>query len=159
MRWHYRDPLLVWLFVAAFAAHIVEEWIGGFPEWLAIITGNPLPRPAFILFNTVGMLIAILAARAAVRSEANGWMAVALTTALMFNGLLHAVGSLVTGTYSPGLLTGVILYAPLSLLALMRAWTQAPGATVRVGVAAGLVFHTLVMAAAFTIAAQSRGWR
>jgi hypothetical protein len=155
VRWHYRDPLLVWLLVASFGAHIVEEWIGGFPEWLAAIAGGPLPRTAFIAFNSAGMTIAALAARAAIRSEQNGWMAVAIASALACNGLLHLAGSVVTGSYSPGLLTSFILYAPLTTLVFMRAIVQASPAALRRGIIAGLVFHAVVMATAFTLARQA----
>ena len=156
MRWHYRDSLLVWAFVAAFGAHILEEWWGGFPEWLALVAGNPLPRPAFVLFNTGGMLIAATAAHAATRSEARGWAAVALATALMSNGILHALGSVATGTYSPGLLTAMILYVPLSLLFFMRATVQASSGMMTRGVLVGLAFHALVIMAAFSVTRMAR---
>ena len=35
MRWSYRDPALLWLIAAAFVLHVTEEWLGGFPQWLA----------------------------------------------------------------------------------------------------------------------------
>jgi hypothetical protein len=37
MRWHYRDPLLAWLLPLSYALHILEEWFGGFPEWMAVM--------------------------------------------------------------------------------------------------------------------------
>jgi len=42
VRWHYRDPALVWLFVGAYAAHLVEEFFGGFLEWFGLVAGRPL---------------------------------------------------------------------------------------------------------------------
>ena len=59
MRWHYRDPLLVWLFIPAYALHVLEEWIGGFPEWVAFFAGAPLPRSAFALINAAAMFLMI----------------------------------------------------------------------------------------------------
>jgi hypothetical protein len=152
VRWHYRDPLLVWLFIPAYAAHILEEWIGGFPEWLAVITGSPLPRPAFIVINALALLVMIVAGYAATRTESRGWMAVAIATATFLNGTLHILGSLATGSYSPGLFTGFVLYLPLSQLTLMRAWSQAVNGLFGLGVLAGLAFHATVMLVAFTIA-------
>src|SRR5688500_9911441 len=69
VRWHYRDALLVWLFPAAYVVHILEEWFGGFPEWLAIVAGAPLPRPEFLVINIVGLGLMIAAARASTRRE------------------------------------------------------------------------------------------
>ncbi len=154
MRWNYRDPLLVWLFVAAYAAHLLEEWFGGFPEWLALITGAPLPRDAFVVINAVALVAIVGATRLALRREALGWLAIAIAALLFLNGLLHLLGSIATGTYSPGLVTGVVLYLPLGQLALMRAWTQAPTGFFRRGVLIAIGVHALVSLLAFTL---SRG--
>jgi uncharacterized protein with HXXEE motif len=151
MRWHYRDPLLVWLFVPAYAAHLIEEWFGGFPEWLALITGAPLPRDAFVAINAVAMVMIILATRAALRRDSLGWLAIAIAALLFANGLLHLLGSIMTGAYSPGVVTGVVLYVPLGLLALMRAWTQAPPGFLARGVLFGIGAHALVSLLVFAI--------
>jgi hypothetical protein len=152
VRWHYRDPPLVWLLVASYAAHIVEEWLGGFPEWLGLIAGAPIPRDAFIVINAVGMAGMIAISRAATRRESLGWLAIAVSTLLFVNGLLHLLGSIVTGTYSPGLFTGVILYLPLGQLSLLRAWSQAPAGFFARGVLAGVAAHIFVSALAFGLA-------
>ena len=145
MRWHYRDPLLVWLFPAAYSLHILEEWFGGAPEWLAILGGQPLPRSAFIIFNVSALTAMIVAVRSATRCEARGWMAIAVSTVVLSSGVLHVLGTIATGSYSPGLVTGVILYLPLGQLALLRAWHQARAAFAR-GVWAGIAVHAIVFA-------------
>ncbi len=152
MRLDYPDPPLAWLLVAAYVAHVVEEWFGGFPEWLALLAGGPLPRGAFVVINAVVMAAMIAVTRAATRCESLGWMAIAIAALLFVNGLLHILGSIATGTYSPGLFTGVILYLPLGQLALMRAWRQAPDGFFGRGVLTGLALHALVSVLAFTLA-------
>lgn len=131
-----------------YSIHIIEEWIGGFPEWLAMVVGSPLPRPAFIVINAVALIVMILAARATTKREANGWMGIAIATILLVNGLLHILGSVATTSYSPGLFTGIVLYLPISQLALLRAWTQAHGSMFVRGVVTGIVLHALVFAVA-----------
>jgi hypothetical protein len=149
MRWHYRDPLLVWLLPLSYAFHILEEWFGGFPEWLAVVTGSALPRGAFIVINAVAFAAMLLATRAATRRESNGWMGIAIATILLVNGIAHILGSLVTGTYAPGLFTGVVLYLPLAQLVLLRAWSQADSAMFSRGVASGMILHALVFVTAY----------
>jgi hypothetical protein len=150
MRWHYRDRLLVWLMPAAYGLHILEEWFGGFPEWPAVLGRNPLPREAFVVINAIALTAMLLAARAAVRREAHGWMAIGIATILLTNGLAHILASLATATYCPGLVTGVILYLPLGNLALLRAWEQAGPLFAR-GVWTGLALHALVAAIALML--------
>ena len=64
------------------------------------------------------------------------------------NGVGHILGSLATRSYSPGLITGVVLYLPLAKLLLMRAWLQARRETWRIGVVSGIVLHALVIVVA-----------
>ena len=154
VRWHYRDPSLVWLFPSSYALHILEEWFGGFPEWTATVAGSPLPREAFIVINVVAFAAMILATRAAIQRESHGWMGIAIATVLLVNALVHILGSILTGSYSPGLVTGVVLYLPLAQLALMRAWNQAGNGMFGMGVAAGLGIHALVVAIAYAVSTR-----
>ena len=150
MRWHYRDPMLVWLLPASYAVHILEEWFGGFPEWVAAIAGGVLSREVFVAINIIAMMLMIAAARAAIRREENGWMAVAIATVLLVNAFLHFAGTLLTRSYSPGLVSSIILYAPLCQLLILRARTQATASAVRRGVATGLAMHAVVVLIAFS---------
>ena len=151
MRWHYRDPQLVWLLPGAYAAHLLEEWFGGFPEWVGTVVGSPLPRSAFLAINAVAFLLLLIAVRQTTRREESGWMAIAMATILGVNGVGHVLGTLATRSYSPCLITGVVLYLPLAKLLLMRAWLQARRETWRLGVLSGLVIHALVIVVAYSM--------
>ena len=140
----YNDPPLVWLFVAAYVAHVVEEFVGGFPRWVATVAGRPLPDNTFIVINVVALIVMIVAARLATTKETLGWLGIGIATVAFANGLLHLLGSLATGTYSPGLITGVVLYLPLGQLALLRAWHQVAQPFFWKGVALGLSAHAVV---------------
>ena len=149
MRWDYRDAGLLWLFVPAYGVHLVEEWFAGFPAWLATVVGRPLPATAFLTINAVAMVLAVLGIRAAVRAERYGWIAIAIATVFLINTASHLAGSLVTRTYSPGLLSAVILYVPLALVVLVRAVDQASRKQVLQGVVAGALIHGAVFIAAY----------
>jgi uncharacterized protein with HXXEE motif len=149
VRWHYRDAGLLWLFVPAYGVHLVEEWLGGFPAWIATVVGRPLPGTAFLIINAVAMVLVVIGIRAAVSAERYGWIGVAIATVFLINTVSHLAGSLVTGTYSPGLLSAVILYVPLALLTLTRAVDQAPRDHVLRGAIVGAVIHFIVFIVAF----------
>lgn len=156
MRWHYRDAALLWLFPPAYLAHLAEELLAGpgFPAWVAHIAGRPLPLTAFVAINAVAFTLLIAGTMAAIRDERYGWIAVAVATVLSVNALLHAAGSVMTGTYSPGLITGIVLYLPIGQLLLLRALHQIEPPRFTRGVLAGLAIHTLVIVVA---AASARG--
>jgi len=152
VRWHYRDAGLLWLFVPAYVAHVAEEWLGGFPQWIAMVAGRPLPASAFFIVNGIALLLAVAGIRAAIRSDRYGWIAVAVATIALVNTLAHAGGAALTGTYSPGLISAVVLYVPLGALAIIRAVDQAPREQLRRGIAAGLIIHALVFVVAYALA-------
>ena len=106
VRWQYHDPGLVWLVVAAFAAHVVEEYLAGFPGWFAHLSGRPLPVTAFLWINGVALPVIVVTAWVGLRRGWE-WIPIALATVVLVNGVAHVLGSLATGTYSPGLLTGI----------------------------------------------------
>lgn len=154
MRWHYRDAALLWLFPPAYLAHLAEEfWADpGLPAWFAVIFGRPLPIAAFVGINVVAFSLMIAGIRLAIRREESGWAAVAVATALALNGLLHLAGSVMTASYSPGLITGVVLYLPLGQLLLVRAAHQVEFTRFTRGVLAGIGVHTAVTVVAAALA-------
>lgn len=152
MRWHYRDAGLLWLFVPAYVIHVAEELVGGFPQWIATILGRPLPVSAFLIVNAVALVLLIGGIRAAIRTERYGWIAVALATIVLVNTLAHAAGLALTGSYSPGLISAVVLYVPLGSLAMIRALDQAPRPQLTRGIVTGLLLHALVFVVAFALA-------
>lgn len=149
MRWSYRDAPLLWLLVAAFVIHVAEEWLAGFPQWIAQIAGRPLPPAAFFLINGVALALMIAGVRAAIRREASGWIVVSIATIALINTLAHIGGAMLTRGYAPGLISAVVLYVPLGALTMIRAMDQAPPAAVRRGVAVGTLLHAAVFIAAF----------
>ena len=153
MRWHYRDAALLWLIPPAYMAHLAEEWWGGpgFPAWVALVAGRPLPPGAFLGINAVALVFLLVGLRAASRRESAGWIAIAVATVLSLNAVLHLAGSVLTRTYSPGLITGIVLYLPLGQLLLIRALHQVEPARFIRGVAAGLAIHGVVIVSAATL--------
>ena len=154
MRWHYRDAALLRLFPPAYLAHLAEEfWAGpGFPAWFAHVAGQPLPATAFVAINTIGFVLMIAGVAEAIRHEQAGWIAVAVATVVTLNALLHVLASVLTGTYAPGLITGVVLYLPLGQLLLIRALHQVEPARFTRGILAGVAIHTIVSVAAVMLA-------
>ena len=149
-RWSYRDGALLGLLVASVAIHVAEEWFGGFPSWVARVVSQPMPVEAFLAINGVAMLLMIAGVRAAIRDDANGWIAVTIATIALVNTASHIGGALLTRGYAPGLISAVVLYVPLGALTLLRAADQAPRHLGR-GMTAGVLLHALVFVLAFAV--------
>ena len=144
MRNSYRAPGLAWCFVPAYAAHVAEEWLGGFPEWFAVLAGSPMGREPFLSLNLIGLVVMSAGIAAGVRWASAGWCVIAVATVALLNSVAHLGASLLTATYSPGLVTGLALWLPLALVALSRAWRETEPGFFATGVLAGLAGHALV---------------
>lgn len=134
----------IWLFPATMVVHVAEEALtaGTFPSWIARVAGVDLSPGEFLAFNAVALLVVVAGAWVA-RSRA--WAVAALGTAMAANVVFHLGGTLLTGTWSPGLASGVLLWTPLVAAALVHAARHAPRRHLAIGLAVGFLAHGAVV--------------
>ncbi len=115
-----------WIFVALLIAsmiHMVEEYFypGGFMEMMKRF------RPSFAPFVTVPMAIIInglqllLCVAAIVIGERVILFSLSIAALLLINSLAHIAACFWKKGYAPGVISGVLLYLPISLYAYYRA--------------------------------------
>jgi hypothetical protein len=106
-------PVVLWVVVAAIGVHIIEEYALNFPGWTARFFSMPISSEDFHLVNASVSLYAIACAVA-------GWRLPAFSLSIVglvgLNGLFHAGASVIVGGYSPGAVTGAVLFVPLALI-------------------------------------------
>lgn len=77
------------------------------------------------------------------------WPVLVVAAVLTLNGALHLLGSLATSSYSPGVVSGTLVYLPLGLITLVRGRASvAPGAFLG-ALITGVLLHGLVALVAF----------
>ena len=123
-----------------FVVHVLEEW-PGFVAWFNSLVTPGITRELFLSVNlaafTITLVVSALAASS--REPIAGLVAVAWVGFLMLaNGVFHLVGTLVHARYSPGVVSGTLLYLPLSFLVL-RAASRELGLSGRVTAAVALL--------------------
>jgi hypothetical protein len=136
---------------ASYLAHLAEEWWGGegFASWTERALGAPVSETRFVIVNSIAAPLFVLGTILAILHRAWGWFAVTLATVLLINGTLHALGSVGTASYSPGMITGLALYLPLGLIVLRWGRAQLSAATFGVAAALGVAIHGFVAIVAF----------
>lgn len=151
-----RGAARVWLFLfpATYALHALEELFaaGGFNNWIARFSGAPMPREVFIELNVTFWLVMTALIIIAFLSSTFAPVT-ALAALILLNAMLHTVTSIITASYSPGLITAIVLWLPLSLYALQRTRRMLPAASFWVAVAIGVLFQAglawIVLSGAF----------
>ena len=115
---------LPWSRLCAAALHIFEEfvWPGGFAAWYRDYNPSRAKSitPRFLLI--INVLLLILCYDAAVLlAKPYGRIVWLLAAALLAgNAVWHLIGAMETRSYSPGLVTGLVLYIPLAVAGYVR---------------------------------------
>ena len=140
-------PLPTWLPLAAVALHLVEEfvWPGGFADWYrAYRPARAVSVTTAFLWWINAVLVALAIAPVVLGATRQGialWLVVASVGAA--NGAFHLWATLAWRRYSPGLVTGVLVYVPLALAGFWYAVTTRavpPSALVQ-AIVAGPAYH------------------
>lgn len=108
-----------WAPLGAASLHIVEEFFlpGGFAEW--DLRNRPeyaktITRRLHIIVNALLLLLCLQVATLGFTPYGvAGWLT--LAALLASNGLWHLRGAIRTRSYSPGMVTGLLLYVPLAV--------------------------------------------
>ncbi|ATE64327.1 HXXEE domain-containing protein [Rhizorhabdus dicambivorans] len=109
---------LIWLLPVAFALHLVEEYCTGYPAYAAAVTGHPMALPMFlgpnILFVAIMALLTWWAAKTR-KPAAMFWLLAWAAGNQFWNFVYHLIAVPAHDRHSPGLITGALIYLPLSL--------------------------------------------
>ncbi len=143
----WRPPFrrLIWLLPVAFAPHIAEEYLGGFPNWVTHVLGGSFSNLAFALNNAVFMFLMIVFTAWASRSGSrlSALILIAWASANIFwDGLFHIVMTAARDRYSPGLITAAVLYMPIFLAV---GWSALESRTLNLGPFLGAIVAGLAM--------------
>lgn len=144
---------VLWVLVAAAAAHALEERALGFVPWANSVGGRfglQLDWTDFYLVNAAVVIWGICAAAVGWRLPGFSLSFPAMQT---LNGLMHVAATVAFLRLSPGVFTGVFLYLPLSGWAFWSA--RRDGVLTR----RRLLLVFLALAALFAVALLLNHWR
>ncbi|HEY0321580.1 MAG TPA: HXXEE domain-containing protein [Pyrinomonadaceae bacterium] len=136
----------IWLFPLTYLMHAMEEfWCGeGFYRWSARIIGQGMRAEQFIIVNSFAWLLMVGSILVFRKTPSVRWLTLSFATIVFINGFAHLAGSLWTKTYSPGVITGVLVWIPLGAITFYRGWKRVTRRSYISGVIAGAAIHVLL---------------
>ena len=139
------------LLPASYLLHLFEEWFcsEGFAAWTERAVGQPVSTTRFLVLNGVVWPLFAVLTLAAIKRPSLSWFLTTFGTIVVINALLHGLGTLASSSYSPGLVTGLLLYLPLGSLAIRRGLQQLPAGAFARAVFLGVAAHIVVALIAF----------
>ncbi len=113
MRWIFAAPLV------AASVHVLEEFVypGGFRAWYARYRPEIARSLTVRLLVTINAILLTVCALLAVAgpSPANAATWLIVVSVLFWNAIFHVRAALRMRRYSPGVVSGILLYVPLAL--------------------------------------------
>ena len=136
-----------WLFPATYAIHLAEElWGGeGFVAWFARIAGVELAGGQFLLWNIFALLLMSASIVLMTRYQRLRPLLLAYGVTFLLNALSHLIAGIYTNSYSPGMLSGVLLWMPLGALTLLSFGKTLSRRARRAGLLVGALIHCAVV--------------
>ena len=113
--------LLSWSLAAAASLHIIEEFAfpGGFKAWWCAYKPDiaaSVSNRFLIIINGILIAFSVIVALAFSTPKGNAVAAWLTLAALLFsNAIFHIIGAIQTKRYSPGMISGIVLYIPLAI--------------------------------------------
>jgi hypothetical protein len=139
-----------WLAPLGYLLHFAEEALagGGFVAWSRLHLSESFSDARFAAINAIALSIVVVLAAIASK-KGREWLMLPPFAVLTLNGVLHAASSVATHSYSPGLVTGMLLYVPIGGFTLWRAARAVPRGILFGALGAGLIAHGVVSWIAF----------
>ena len=110
---------IFWAFVGAAVIHIVEEYYypGGFLDSMKRFNPGFAPSITVTFAVVINALFLLVCLASAVIADRNLIFSLSIASLLCFNGLIHIIATARSKRYAPGVISGIVLYLPLSLYA------------------------------------------
>lgn len=122
--------VIIWLslFPLTYLAHIAEEYLcgGGYSHYLLTRYSVQLSQQRFLILQTLGMFLMLVGVGLGIMLRFPLTTVAILSAVIAGNVLVHVVRSVQDRSYTPGLITAVILWLPLALISLVTVWGRVP---------------------------------
>jgi hypothetical protein len=141
------------LLPAAYLIHLVEEYYGGkgLPLWISEYLAAEVSNADFLNINAFGFSVVMLYAVFYSFIKRNDVLLLAFGSLFFLNGIIHLLASLLTLSYSPGTLSGIVIYLPLGILIYRYTKARLSALGTKIGILAGIIFHAVVTSIALNI--------
>jgi hypothetical protein len=133
---------VLWIALAAYGLHILEEYELNWRDWARSILGLPVDWESFYIVNA---LVVVLGASCAFVGWRQPWFSLSFAALMLINAtIFHVLPTIRTRVYSPGLATAVALFYPVAIWTYLAA--RADGALTTAGLLLSVVGGAALMA-------------
>lgn len=111
---------IFWLLVIAYAAHMMEEYILNWKSWVFVSFNREITWGEFIITNAVVIIAGVSFAMIGFK---NPYITMIYPSLMIINAIVfHIVPTIIKKKFSPGLITSITLFLPLSAVTFYEAY-------------------------------------
>jgi hypothetical protein len=109
-----------WIATAAYALHIMEEYMFDWRDWARAVIGLPVEWGDFYIANAAVIILGIVTAELAPTLVI---APLAFASLMLINGIVFHIAQVIRtkGRFSPGVVTAVVLFLPIGIAEFMEA--------------------------------------
>lgn len=156
--------LIYWLilFPLTYLLHIAEEYwgAGGYSAYLMRSHFIELSPARFLVLQSLGMVLMLVGFLISIPLRFPLTMLTIIAAVVLVNGLVHSTRSLIEWSYTPGLITAVLLWVPLGLISLFNTFNNMRlgrfAFAVLTGIAISLLVELIAMRGGRLLVSMSR---
>jgi hypothetical protein len=131
------DDTIFWLLVISYSAHILEEYNLNWKKWVFTIAKRNVEWSDFIITNSVVIILGICLSMIGSKHLEISLMFPAL---MMINAIFfHILPTIKYKVFSPGLITSILLFLPLSFLTYFQAYSLIHFKTIVISIIGGFI--------------------
>jgi hypothetical protein len=144
---------IAWFLPVAYLLHLLDEYFtgAGFAGWFSGLFKTGLSESNFIIINAVGFTAVLVIAILYTLGKANNFVLAVVGSLFFINGIIHPLVSILTATFSPGTITGVIIYLPLGVLVFKKIFPLLQEQQRMFSVILAIALHILVSVVALNV--------
>jgi Protein of unknown function with HXXEE motif len=158
---NFSDTWLI-LFPLTYLLHIAEEYWGGggYSAYLMRSHFVELSPERFLVLQSLGILLMLIGLLLSIPLRFPMTMLTIIAAVVLVNGLVHSTRSLIEWSYTPGLVTAVLLWIPLGVISLLNTWSNMRigrfAFAVLTGIAISLLVELIAMRGGRLLVSMSR---
>ncbi|MGD8305342.1 MAG: HXXEE domain-containing protein [Ignavibacteria bacterium] len=148
-----KPQFIVWLFPFAYLIHLLDEFYlgGGFAKWYSSLLNANLSEYDFLVINSIAIVLVITVAILYSLGKINNFIPAVLGILFFMNGFVHLMLSVVTWIYSPGTISGIIIYIPLGVIVYKNIFPLLTQDQRTSSIIAAIALHILISVIAFAM--------
>jgi len=132
---------IAWFLPIAYLFHLADEYFTGFPRWFSEVLKTDLSLNDFLIVNSIGFSTTIIITLLYTFNKTTGFIIAALGILFFVNGVVHIAATIFTLSYSPGTISGLLLYLPLGYLVYKKIFPLLPEQQRIISILVGMVIQ------------------